>query len=144
MVTRKKKWKDREPNSCIHGLSEEELKKIEEAYMLDCTDEEAAIYSGCFLSNLREYLHAHPEFNERKKILRNNPFLVARKTMMQGLQSDHDFALRYMERRAGSGLSLKHDIQLSGNPDRPVEVKVKFENMSDDELDRYLDQTKKG
>ena len=49
-----------------------------------------------------------------------------------------------MERKKRDEFSLKQEVEHSGNSEKPIEHKVTFESMNDDELNRFLDTSKKG
>lgn len=70
--------------------------------------------------------------------------MIARNTLIKGIQTDPDLALKYMERKKKDEFSLKQEVEHSGNSEKPIEHNLNFKNLSDDDLNRYLDQAKKG
>lgn len=124
-------------------MTPETVSKLEQAYAYGCTDEEACLFADIGRSTLDAWEKKFPKFRERKLALKNKPFLIARKSIIEGMHQDPDLALRYMERKKKDEFSLKQEVEHSGNPERPIEHKMKFEEMSDDELNQFLDKTKK-
>jgi hypothetical protein len=62
--------------------------KLEEAFALGCTDLEACLFADISKSCLYNYQNANPEFVERKERLKENPVLLARKSVIKALESD--------------------------------------------------------
>ncbi len=74
------------------------LHKLELAFSMDCTDEEACVLANIAPSSLYNYQKTNPEFLERKRLLRNIPILKARHAIVSGLGVP-TFAFKYMERK---------------------------------------------
>jgi hypothetical protein len=91
-------------------FTREVLDKLEQAFSMDCTDSEAALYANITLSALTKHGERHPEFVERKRALKNKPFLIARNTLLQGIKSDPDLALKYLERKKKDEFSLRSEL----------------------------------
>lgn len=96
-------------------LTPDVIRKLEEAYALDCSDGEACLYANISRSTLYELQKENPEFSNRKALLKKKPFLVARQTMMRGLEEDYEFALKYMERKKKKEFGLRIESNYSGN-----------------------------
>ena len=75
------------------------LQKLEEAFMLGGTDQEACIYADVSPSALYEYQKKNPEFLERKAALKNMPSLRAKKTIVDRLEKDTALAQWWLVRR---------------------------------------------
>ena len=74
------------------------LQKLERAFAMDCTDEEACIYANIAPSSLYNHQKDNPEFLERKQLLRQKPILKARQTIIKALENPN-YALKYLERK---------------------------------------------
>lgn len=98
------------------AITKEVLVKLEQAFALDCTDEEACFYANISPSTLYDYQKKYPAFSERKKELKQQPFLVARQAIVKGIKDDKEFALKYMERKKKKEFGTKTEIDLN-NPD---------------------------
>jgi hypothetical protein len=75
------------------------LQKLEEAFMLGGTDQEACIYADISPSALYEYQKKNPEFLERKTALKNMPSLRAKKAIVDRLDKDTSLAQWWLIRR---------------------------------------------
>ncbi len=96
-------------------MTPEVIKKLEEAFALDCTDGEACFYADISTQTLYTYQNNVPEFLERKRELKERPFLKARQTIIKNLdQPEH--AKWYMERKKKSEFAQKLE-QDHNNPD---------------------------
>lgn len=73
------------------------LQKLEQAFSLGCTDEEAYVYAGISKSAFYVYQQNHPEFLDRKEVLRAGVILRARKTIVARLDT-WEHAWKYLER----------------------------------------------
>lgn len=90
---------DGEPEGRPNAITEEVLALLREAFLLGCDDTEACALAGISTATLYNHQKASPEFLEWKTALKQNPFLLARKTIVENLRRDPDFALKYMERK---------------------------------------------
>lgn len=90
-------------------MTENTLQKLEEAFLLGCTDEEACFYADIGKSTLYNYQNDHPEFVERKEQLKNNPIFLARKSVIEGF-SNHELALKFLERKKKDEFSLRQEL----------------------------------
>lgn len=85
------------------------LQKLEEAFMLGSTDEEACIYADISSSAFYEYQKKNPSFLERKKALKNLPTLRARKTVVDKLSKDVGLAKWWLERRRPDEFGVRRE-----------------------------------
>lgn len=96
-------------------VTSEALQKLQEAFLMDCTDEEACLNANIGTSTLYNYQKENPEFLEKKGIWKHTPFLLARKTILKGLSEDHEFALKYMKNKKNKEFSEKNETEHSGD-----------------------------
>lgn len=85
------------------------LKKLEEAFATGCTDEEACSYADIAPKTLYNYQNANPEFLQRKELLKQKPFLKARKTIMNSLDSVQG-AQWFAERKMKNEFSTRQEL----------------------------------
>jgi hypothetical protein len=84
-------------------MTEATVRKLEEAFLLGCTDREAAFAAGIAPSTLYKYCEDHPEFLERKETLKKRPVFMARKVVVNALENnDIGTAHRVLERHDGT------------------------------------------
>lgn len=67
-------------------MSEEKIKKLEEAFSLDCTIKEACFYADISHQTYYDWLERKPELVERFEALRENPVLIARTTVVNKMK----------------------------------------------------------
>ena len=96
------------------SITPEVLSKLQEAFLMDCTDEEACLNADISTTTLYKYQNENPEFAEKKAIWKQNPFVIARRTILRGLQEDHAHALKYMKNKKNKEFSEKNETEHSG------------------------------
>lgn len=80
------------------------VQKLEEAFAWGCSDEEACLYAGISTSALYEYQHIDELFLERKQLLKLRPVLIARKSVVEGLEKNPILAYKYLLKKHESSL----------------------------------------
>lgn len=87
------------------------LRKLEFAYLKGLTDAEACLYANIGTSTLYDYCNAHPEFAERKELLKKNPVARAKINVAEKIEKgDIEASKWYLERRAKDEFSTKQEI----------------------------------
>jgi hypothetical protein len=81
-------------------LNQEKVKKLKEAFLLDCTIEEACYYAGISKQTYYNWKDKNEELFEHLDILRLSPIFKARKSVVGALESDVKVAQWYLERKA--------------------------------------------
>lgn len=69
------------------AIDEEVLTKLEYAFSIGCTDEEAALFADINVRTLYRYCQENPEFSDRKETLKQSPVLKARDTIAKNLHN---------------------------------------------------------
>lgn len=93
----------------------EVIKKLEEAFEMDCSIDEVCFYAGISVQTYYNWIKKNPELLERLEQLRQKPFILARKTIISGIQENPELALKYMERKRKSEFSLKSEMEVNNN-----------------------------
>jgi hypothetical protein len=75
------------------------LSKLEAAFSMGCTDNEACIYADISPATLYNYQNRTPEFLERKTLLKEKPILRARITVITSLKKDVNSAWKFLEKK---------------------------------------------
>ncbi len=105
-------------------MTPETLKKLEEAFAIGASDNEACFYADISHQTLYTYQSDHPEFLDRKNALKERPVLLARQSVIKGLESDPQLALKYLERRKPGEFAIRRELTGSdGAPLAPILVK---------------------
>jgi hypothetical protein len=101
------------------------LNKLEEAFLLGCTDEEACLSADISPRTLYKYQERNPEFIQRKELLKNNPVYKARKSVVESIEGDPELALKFLERKKKDEFSLRHELGgIDNKPLPPIEIKI--------------------
>ena len=94
-------------------VTKEVLSKLEEAFLLGCTDLEACFAAGIGETTLYRYIEANPEFRERKEALKQRPIYLARSVQVKALLADDiNTAHKVIDRKEGAKIALTGPIQV--------------------------------
>ena len=95
-------------------MTETTLQKLEQAFLMGCTDLEACLYADIAPSTLYAYQQGDDKFSERKAALKTNPVMKARNVILGALDDgDLQTAHKVIDRVEGSKINL--DARLSGS-----------------------------
>jgi hypothetical protein len=75
------------------------LTKLEQAYAVDASDSEAALYADISAMSLSRYLKSHPAFSLRKEALKQSVKLKSKVSVANAVSSNPELALKVLERR---------------------------------------------
>lgn len=95
-------------------MTPETLEKLDQAFLLGCTDEEACLAANISVDTLYLHQRENPEYIKRKEQLKQNPFLIARTSIVSGLKRNPDLSLRYMSVKKKDEFSTKTEVEHSG------------------------------
>ena len=95
------------------SMTKETLQKLEQAFSIGASDVEACVYAEIAPATLYNYQEKHPEYLERKTMLKTKPILKARQTVYNNLD-DAKHAEWYLERKAKKEFSQKVETEHSG------------------------------
>lgn len=107
------------------------VNKLEEAFLLGCSDLEACFAAGISKQTLYNYQAKNPEFVARKEQLKENPIYLARKSVVESVSDDPNLALKYLERKKKKEFALRTETAIEG------ELSI-IEKMTDEELESEL------
>lgn len=91
-------------------MSDEVLRKLNEAFAFGASDKEACFYADIAPATLYKYQDVHPEFVERKDLLKERPILLARQSVIRGLENDPHLSLKYLERKRRKEFALRQEV----------------------------------
>jgi len=92
-------------------MTELTVKKLEDAFMLGCTDVEACFAADISKQTLYTYQDNNPEFIDRKERLKSNPVFKARSVILSALDDkDINTAHKIIDRKEGSKLAVTGDV----------------------------------
>lgn len=91
-------------------MTPEVIDKLEYAFSLGCSDNEACLHADIAPATLYKYQEANPDFTERKQQLKESPIFLARETVIKGIKRDPDLALKFLERRKKEEFSPRSEL----------------------------------
>lgn len=94
-------------------MTKDVLAKLQDAFLMGCTDEEACLNAGIHPASLYRYQEKNPKFCEQKEVWKQNPFLKARRTIFRSLGKPRD-AQWYMEHKKSDEFSRRTDVTSKG------------------------------
>ena len=107
------------------SVTPETLAKLEQAFSLGCSDLEACIHADIAKSTLYDYQGRHPEFVERKEMLKRKLVLKARTVVANALEKeDENTAKWYLERKARDEFSTKQEMVIGNLDTSPFKIEV--------------------
>lgn len=105
-MTKKKDPKDYAKIGRPTVMTAETLNKLEQAFAIGCTDEEACVFADISRQTMYAYISENPEFSDKKEALKKKPILKAKNTVVKNLDNP-DMALKYLERKCKNEFSTK-------------------------------------
>ena len=96
-------------------ITPEVLAKLEQAFAIDCSVQEALSYASIKQDAYYDYLKKHPEFSERILELRERPVLAARQRAVKGITESYSNAMDYLKRKKKDefGDEQKYDVEVT-------------------------------
>lgn len=102
-------------------MTDDTIDKLQQSWAMGCSDLEACCYAGVSAAALYNYQKAHPDFVDRKAVLKERMVLKAREVVHKALQEgDKDMAKWYLERKKKDEFSTK--VENGGTPAVIVQV----------------------
>jgi len=114
-------------------ITEEVIRQLDTAFSWGCSDLEACLHANISKTALYDYQKDHPEFTERKELLKGNPVLQARASVVKKIQWDADLALKFLERKKKDEFSLKQEVAIETS--EPIRIQI-------EKIDNEKDETK--
>ncbi len=102
------------------------LQKLEEAWKLGCTDEEACLNADISRSTLHNYQKEHPELLDRKEELKEWPNWRARKTVVESLEKDPRMAIDYLGRKKKDEFAQRQEHTGKDGKDLPSIIGIEY------------------
>lgn len=95
-------------------ITPEVIAKLEQAFAIDCTVEEACSYADISRDAFYDYLKKVPAFSDRIAELRQRPVLKARQTIVNKISESYQNAMDYMKRKRRGEFGDSTDITTAG------------------------------
>ena len=93
-------------------MTKEVVGKLEYGFMKGLNDAECCLYANISRQALYDYCRKHPEFSDRKEVLKRQPSVKAKMNITEAIESgDVDLSKWYLERRNSDEFSRKQQIE---------------------------------
>ncbi len=97
----------------VSKMTPDTIQKIESAFIIDATVEEACFYANISTSTYYNWIERHPDLLDRFTALRTQPVLKARQTIVRSLD-DPDHAFNYLKSKRPEEFGNRSKIELAG------------------------------
>lgn len=115
-MTKKKDPKDYLPVGRPTVMTEEVVNKLEQAFSMGCSDLEACLFADISKQTLYDYQEKHPEFADRKAMLKQKMIFKARSVIAEALnKKDENTAKWLLERKLKDEFSTKIESNVNLN-----------------------------
>lgn len=118
-------------------MTEETIRKLEEAFLRGLSDREASLFADIAPSTLYLYCQENPGFSERKELLKENVKMRAKINISDGVaaegirsNSDKSLSQWYLERK-DKEFKQKSDITSGDKPIPILDVQSRHSNETD-------------
>lgn len=110
-MTKKKAPEDLETRGRKTIMTPEKLLLLEQAFSLGCSDLEACLHADIGKTTLYNFQNEHPEFVERKQMLKEKLVLKARTVIAEALnKKDENTARWYLEKKKKDEFSNRTEL----------------------------------
>jgi len=115
-------------------MTEKTLLKLEDAFKLSLTDEEACLEVWISTSPFYDYCQKNPKFAKRKELLKKTPNIQAKKNWLKEIKGgNYGSSKEWLERKSKDEFSLKTVWEnINKNIDYEVEDKDEFKDLLKD------------
>lgn len=124
-------------------MTPELIAKLEYAFSLGCTDNEACFHADIAPATLYKYQDQNPAFTERKHLLKDSPIFLARQSVLRGLKDSPELALKFLERKKKDEFSLRSELTGADGKDLPTPILGGATNVPGDDSSTQAAETPK-
>ena len=100
-------------------LTEDTIRKLEEAFSIDASVKEACYYADISTDTFYRWIKEYPKLSYKLERLREKPVLKARQTVVRSLDNP-DYAFKYLERKKKDEFSPRQE--LTGKDGEPIKT----------------------
>lgn len=139
-VKKKPGPKPKNPGGRPRKITEAVLHKLEEGFLMGLTDRECCLFADIVPSTLYNYCQEHPEFLERKELLKEDLKIRAKMNIEEAIKDHKNSSLSqwYLERKSKDEFSISQKIEHSGEMTTKQEVKHDLSKLTTDELKQFM------
>lgn len=125
-MTKKKNPEDLQKVGRPTVMTPEVVSKLEQAFSMGCSDLEACLLADISKQSLYDYQAKHPEFADRKAMLKEKLVLKARSVLAKALNNnDENMAKWYLERKKKDEFGTR--TELTGVSGSPIVISQEFD-----------------
>lgn len=95
-------------------MTKDTLDKLEFAFSIGCTDEEACLHAGINPATLYKYQKENPEYIERKDALKQKTLILARQTVLEKVGDSYQNSMDYLKRKRRIEFGDNVDVSTMG------------------------------
>lgn len=106
--------------AAVSKLTPENIEKLEDIYQLDPTIKEVAFYLDVNEGTIYNWKNENPDLFNRLERLRENPVLIARKTVVAKMGENYSNAMDYLKR--------KKKLEFGDSVEQRGDVTIHFDN----------------
>lgn len=103
-------------------MTPEVVVKLEHAFAIDSTVEEACSYAEISRNSFYDYLQKNPDFSNRIEELRQRPVLAARERAVKGIHESYGNAMDYLKRK--KKLEFAERIEQTGADGKELQINI--------------------
>lgn len=122
-------------------LTDEVVNKLEEAFSIGCSIEEACFYANISRQSYYNWEKENKELFDRFNELKQKPILKARQSVVNGL-SDSEFALKFLSKKKRDEFGDRLDLTTNGK-DINNNQTINLSAFTQEELDNLEQLTRK-
>lgn len=97
------------------------IKKLEKAFLVDCSIKQACLFAWISKQCYYDLIAYKPELVEHFALLRENPVMIAKRTVVEWISTDSNLAFKYLEKRSKDFQELEAKA--------PVNINLNIKNM---------------
>jgi hypothetical protein len=106
-------------------MTEAMIGKLEMLFAQGLSDREACLIADINPSTLYDYCNEHPDFSERKELLKDKPKIQAKLNVAEAIENkDVDMSKWYLERKAKEEFSPKQIIDADVNGEVTINIEL--------------------
>lgn len=95
-------------------LTDEVIRKLEQAAAIDATVEEMCFYADISRDSYYRWIKLDPKLSDKIMRLRENPVLTARQTVVKAIKTDPKAAMEYLKATKRNEFASKTEVEQTG------------------------------
>lgn len=96
------------------------LQKLEEAFLVGASDEQACLYADIAVRTLHYYCEANPDFLQRKELLKHQPRLQAKINVTAAIKAKDVDVSKWLLDRTDKDFATKTKTEVTGADGQPL------------------------